>query len=89
MEETKWPVNLEEAVERTISLLSSQERASIAKLPKKDLWVLHMSLGMLLRNVFGMHRGNNVLIAACGAMEPDGASEVILEAAWKKLRGAR
>jgi hypothetical protein len=57
---------------------------------------LHHSLGMYIRNQFGLWRGNEPLLADCASclghgidgryIHPDRASGVILAALWRRLR---
>ena len=89
MEKKKWPTTVEEAVKETLAMLSAKDKKDIAKIPKNQSFRLHMSLGMQIRNSFGLHQENQALLAACDAMEADGASEVILEAVLKALKSAK
>lgn len=89
MKNKKWPTTVEEAVKETLAMLSAKDQKEIAKIPKDESFRLHMSLGMHIRNRFGLHQGNQALLAACDAMEADGASEVILEAVLKVLRSTK
>ncbi len=89
MKTKKWPTTVEEAVKETLAMLSAKDKKEIAKIPKGQSFFLHMSLGMQIRNRFGLHQGNQALLAACDAMEADGASEVILEALLKALKSVK
>ena len=89
MKSKQWPTTVEEAVKETLAMLSTKDKKEIAKIPKNQSFLLHMSLGMQLRNRFGLHQGNQALLAACDAMEADGASEVILDAVLKALKSAK
>lgn len=48
----------------------------------------HFTLGMSIRNRFGLWSGNRELLEACGGekMHPDDASSVILKTLWARLR---
>ena len=89
MEKKKWPTTVAEAVKETLALLNAKDKKEIAKIPEDESFRLHMSLGMQIRNRFGLHQGNKALLAACDAMEADGASEVILDAVLKALKSAK
>ena len=88
MKNKKWPVTFEDAVKQVISTLTKADKAEIIKFSKKDLIMLHMSLGMKIRNDFGLRQGNEALMQACGSMEPDDVSTDIVEAVWKRLKAA-
>lgn len=86
MKNKKWPLTFEDAVTQAIATLTKTDKIEIAKFPKKDLIRLHMSLGMKIRNDFGLRQGNDALMQACGSMEPDDVSTDIIEAVWKRLK---
>jgi hypothetical protein len=84
---------VEEAVEWLMETLSQEEKEEIAALSEEDLIELHLSLGMAIRNEFGLWR-NSALLADCGRVlygqerlpHPDDASMAIIKALWKRLR---
>lgn len=86
MKNTKWPVTLKDAVEQTLSILSAKDKKHIAKMPEEKAILLHMSLGMQIRNSFGLHQGNETLLNSCGCMDADDASGVIIDAVVKALK---
>lgn len=89
MENKKWPTTVEEAVKETLAMLNAKDKKEIAKIPKNQSFLLHMSLGMQIRNRFGLHQQNQALLTACDCMDADGASEVILEAVLKALKSPK
>lgn len=89
MKNNNWPTTVAEAVKETLALLSAKDKKEIAKIPKDESFRLHMSLGMQIRNRFGLHQGNRALLVACDAMEADGASEVILDEVLNALKSAK
>lgn len=89
MKKSKWPTTVEEAVKETLAMLSAKDKKEIAKIPKTQSFRLHMSLGMQIRNRFGLHSQNQALLAACDSMDADDASEVILEAVLKTLKSGK
>jgi hypothetical protein len=62
--------------------------AQIVALPEDGLISLRFGLGQHIRNAFGLWEGNDTLLRACGTIEPDDASMVILEALWERLQQA-
>lgn len=93
----KHPKNVKEAVQIIKKDLSKKEILYISKLKKDDLCELHFSLGMSIRNEFGLWGGNKELLDDCGLIdantgEPysgpigDMASEHIIEKLWKEVR---
>ena len=90
MKKNNWPVTLEDAVKQTLSMLSAKDKKHIAKMPEEKTILLHMSLGMQIRNSFGLHQGNEALMIACGnPFDPDEVSGIIIEAVWKKLKAGK
>jgi hypothetical protein len=41
---------------------------------------------MAIRNVFGLHEPGRKLLASCGVVHPDDASEVIISELWRALQ---
>ena len=97
----KWPRTVEEAVEQLMSSISEEDKERLRNMPEEDLIVLHMDLGLAIRNTFGLWQGNKELLKSCGLwsipdsayddflpmwVHPDDASGVIVEALWKTLQ---
>ena len=80
----KYPKTLEEAVDKTLSLLSNDEKEIIRK--AEDVIEFHFGLGMMIRNEFGLWAGNEELLRACKALHPDDASSIILRAIKERLQ---
>jgi len=53
---------------------------------EEDLIDLHVSLGMAIRNAFGMHESGSKLLASCGVAYPDDTSGVIINEVWRALQ---
>jgi len=59
---------------------------------KKDLSMLHLSLGSFIRSEFGLCAGNNELMESCRSisekdnLHEDDASPVIIKELWKRLK---
>lgn len=86
---SKYPKTIEEAVDLLISSLSEGQRQELMNMPEKNLDTLHFTLGMYIRNTFGLPAKNTELLDACcrgWLRHPDDVSSVIIKAAWKKLQ---
>jgi hypothetical protein len=93
-----WPSTLIEAVDRLMSTLTPDELDAIGHMSEGELISLHFSLGMRIRNEFGLWQGNDDLLASCCPdvtdpymlmiikHDPDGASGRIIDALWKRLQ---
>jgi len=80
------PSTVEEAVDRLMLVLDEYDKALIWDRPKDDLFALHFGLGLEIRNAFGLHGRNPMLLESCGCSDPDDASMVIIEGLWRVLR---
>lgn len=70
----QWPRTLlEEAVKIHLLTMTEKEKEIVRKTLKRDLFNLHFSWGMNIRNEFGLWEGNDKLIELCGETEPDGS----------------
>jgi hypothetical protein len=96
-QQPNWPLSVEEAVDQLVEALSDEDQAAIRAMGEGQMQAeLHFSLGMYIRNQFGLWRGNEPLLADCAShlspgadarfIHPDGASGVILAALWRRLR---
>ena len=91
-EKVQYPKSVEEAVDILIDKLSIREKYQIAKMTQDDLAGLHFSLGLGIRNEFGLWAGNKDLLESCTSLvgqeiiHPDDASALIIKELWKKLR---
>ncbi|MES9902820.1 MAG: DUF6794 domain-containing protein [Sedimenticola sp.] len=79
------PKTVNEAVERLVDILSTEEKLGFAATAKDDLINHHFGLGLSIRSGFGLHTGNPELLESCGVSHPDDASMVILEALWSQV----
>ncbi|WKZ71134.1 MAG: hypothetical protein QY331_07700 [Melioribacteraceae bacterium] len=86
--ENDWPVSLIEAVELLKSKLTVEQQDEIRNYKQDDLIDLHFSLGLWIRNTFGLHGGNKQLLMDCSPdkPEPDNVSGIIIEEFWKSLQ---
>ena len=93
-----WPRTVEEAVGEILVDLSERDKAAIRDRNKEALRDLHFTLGLHIRNRFGLNSGNLELMGSCArrlhpddpvpgfAFHEDEASSVIVEALWTELR---
>jgi hypothetical protein len=82
-----WPKTLDDAVEKTLSILDEYQKKEIAALKESDICQLHMTLGQFVRNSFGLFGGNIELLESCGSedMGADEASGIIVRKVWMCL----
>jgi hypothetical protein len=81
------PTTVEEAVDRLLLELEPFNCMYIRDLKETSLSVLHYGLGMAIRNSFGLHHPDSVLLAACTTTgDADDASQVIITALWQRLQ---
>ena len=85
----KLPETVDEVVDRLMMVLDDEQKIALATLQEDDLINLHFSLGMAIRNAFGLHYVDSKLLASCNtAIHPDDVSGLIIKALWDKLTGA-
>ena len=85
----KLPETVDEAVDRLMMVLDDEQKIALATLQENDLINLHFSLGMAIRNAFGLHHVDSKLLASCNsAIHPNDVSGVIIKALWEQLTGA-
>ena len=83
---TQHPETVSDAVHRLISVLDNEHKQAIAMMQEDDLINLHFSLGIEIRNAFGLHDQDSPLLKSLGYfVHPDDVSMVIINALWKKL----
>ncbi len=83
-----WPVTIQGAVDDLLPRLPLSEKLMIMFTKKEDMIAsLHLGLGTLIRNRYGLRRGNEKLIlAACGyPCDPEDASMPIIKGVWQAL----
>lgn len=89
-QEQRIPTTLAEAHEELERILSAEELGKIDAMPSEDDMALyHFSLGLNIRNGWGLWRGGPLAkhIAKLGFTHADDISEVILETFWCKRHG--
>jgi len=86
------PKTIEEALKLLLSILDKETKELFGSRSENDIKHYHCTAGVLIRKQFKLTEGNDELIESCrkfsGQSELDGkgASIVILEALWKRLR---
>ena len=84
---TRTPKTVDEAVNRLVNVLDNEHKQAIATMLEDDLIELHFSLGIEIRNAFGLHDKNSPLLKSLGLfVHPDDASMVIINALWNFLQ---
>jgi hypothetical protein len=79
------PVTVPEAIDRLLLVLSDEDKLAIAAMAQDDLYDLHFTLGLAIRNAW-LNQVDSYLRAACGTFHPDDASHVIINKLWLKLK---
>lgn len=82
------PATLDAAVDRVLALMGPADRARIAVMTQDDAASLNgLRFGAEVRKACGLWRGNRPLMAACGALNPEEASEAVILAVRARLGG--
>lgn len=86
------PQSVNEAVHVLMSEMILKDKAKIANMSEFDLEFLNVTLGMYIRDNFRLWTGNDALMDSCkklslnDELHPDSASQIIIDALWKKLQ---
>lgn len=95
-----WPSTFTAAVDRLMSTMTADDLTALRDTPKGSLIQYHFSLGMYIRNEFGLWQGNDELLRSCYPevtdsylleiikQDPDGASTRIIEGLWRRLQSS-
>ncbi|MEI6069014.1 MAG: DUF6794 domain-containing protein [Methylococcaceae bacterium] len=86
LDNTRLPETAVEAVDRLMVVLESEHKVAIATTQEDDLIDLHFSLGMAIRNAFGLYEPQSQLLASCGVVHPDDTSGVLIKKLWLKIK---
>jgi len=79
------PETVVEAVDRLMMVLDDEQKIAVKAMWEEDLIASHFSLGMAIRNAFGLHKADSKLLVSCGVIDHDDASWVIIKALWHGL----
>jgi len=83
---TRTPQIVDEAVNRLVNVLDNEHKQSFSSMRENDLINLHFSLGIEIRNAFGLHDQDNPLLKSLGYfVHPDDVSMTIIHALWNNL----
>jgi len=86
------PRSIDEAVERLIDELPLKDRVSIAKMNKRELSAMHVTLGPGIREKYGFWTGNEELMESCRILSGKDrfdvatGSAMIIDLMWAKLK---
>ena len=83
------PKTVSEAVDRLLSVISAEHKASIRGMRKKELIRFHHTWAAGIRNAYGLWDSNEALLSTLPSSKrhADAASMVIMEAVWERLHG--
>lgn len=87
-----YPLNVEEAVERLISIMTMKEKVALSRMEESDLLYPSENLVHYIYDTFGLHRGNEALLQSCRknsentSMTAEEAPSEIIRELWLKLR---
>lgn len=86
------PQTVVAAVEDLLAKISLKDRTLIANMSAAELTGLQFTLGVYIRDNYGLLTGNTALMADCKmvseakSLQPDESAAVILKALWRKLK---
>ena len=90
MKKTPPPQTIAEAVERLMLTLGAPRLSAFAAESQERLGNFHFSLGLYIRNHYGIFDRHSALLKDCEvqaghSVDPDEASMMVLQALWKRL----
>jgi hypothetical protein len=86
------PKTVSDAVDMMVANMPLKDKTVLASMNEADLFQLHFSMGVYIRNQFGLWSGNEELLNDCrkisgeSSLHPDDAASVIIKELWKRLR---
>jgi len=92
MSDIQLPQTVNQAVSHLMKELSIHDKWKVVNTSKDNLVTLHFSLGMDIRNDFGLWSGNEKLLESCWKisvqkdLDIDDASFIIINALWERLQ---
>ena len=89
--DAQWPKTVDEAVQILLTKLSEKAKETLKNTPPEDLIKFHYSLGMYIRNQFGLWTGNEALVPSDPRSDrkahPDSVSMLIIKKLHYALGG--
>lgn len=84
---TRRPHTVQEAVQFLLEDIPKEYLQHIAAAPEENLAEYHLTLGMQIRNGYGLWGENQELLSSIGyGLDADDASAVIIRALWEELQ---
>ncbi len=84
---TKTPETVDEAVDILFNLLTCEFGEKIINMnPIEFIAKYHYTLGLYIRNCFGLWRKDSKIMEELNVLMPDDASAIIMEMLWRKFR---
>jgi len=80
------PETVSEAVNFLMAVLNDGQKNEIAALQEDELFDLHFTLGLAIRNAFGLHDLKSPLFIDCNVEHPDDSAGVIIQQLWLHLK---
>ena len=84
--QSQIPSTLEDAVTQLLMILDNEQKSELTSMKEEELFDLHFTLGLAIRNAFKLHQLDSPLHFACATIHPDDASSVILTKLWQVLQ---
>lgn len=81
----QWPETINEAIRILDGVLSDQDKEKIRSVHRGDLDSLYLGLGTLIRDEFGLLKGNDALITATLEIDAYLATMTIIVEYWLHL----
>jgi hypothetical protein len=81
----QWPETIDEAIRILDSVLSDKDKEDIRGAIRNDLGSLYQELGILIRDEFGLLKGNDALITATLEIDAYLATMTIICEYWLHL----
>lgn len=88
----KYPETVDAAVELLMSELPLKDKTILASISEDELQHLHPSLGLYIRNNYGLLADNEKLLASCrelaadNELDGDAAPLIVIKRLWEKLK---
>ena len=83
------PDTIQEAIDILNAVLTEDQKHDIANCRETDLIQYHFSLGLWIRNNFGLWQGNSRLLEELGAYHADDASFTLIEKYRASIQNSR